>query len=448
MNNITSNYYIGLMEQCEIEQDIFESMLQYDYKLASLGSVNESTISDIDAKYLTEASEGIFKKMLDGVLFVIRKIKEFFINIGKWIKGLFTKNKDKNKIIEQQVKEAENVAKQDKVIIDVEVVKDNLQDKSEEEISDIGKQVMEDINARHQAYHKYMKDAVDQINANNKKADEEIDDYIDGIKNLRKELNDLMKSLDETTYTTDNGQKRKGVIVDKEVAKKIVPNKNQYNEAIGPKELMANLILPDRKSTNNIPGSIFSRFDLDFRRLGEMVQDGTKDLLISMYDDIEKDDDLVTDYTKNKLLIEYIFTYYDGWGINSKDLKTQEGLNKAIRRSIYGSNDKNEEIKVRDLNGYIQWVQNDMDRLVSFQNSIIKKLNLYEKVDHVDLMTNKHWTTDHVDAMKKLLSTTQQYLNIIYKPTLLTMQQCIQHMQNAAQQATHNVIIQPSQNEE
>ena len=63
MNNITSNYYIGLLEQCEIEQDIFESMLEYDYKLASLGGINESTISDIDAKYLTEASENIFKKI-------------------------------------------------------------------------------------------------------------------------------------------------------------------------------------------------------------------------------------------------------------------------------------------------------------------------------------------------------------------------------------------------
>ena len=48
--------------------------------------------------------------------------------------------------------------------------------------------------------------------------------------------------------------------------------------------------------------------------------------------------------------------------------------------NYYYKNDKNEEIKVRDLNGYIEWVQNDMDRLVSFQNSIIKKFFLKRKM--------------------------------------------------------------------
>ena len=89
MNNITSNYYIGLLEQCEIEQDIFESMLQYDYKLASLGSINESTISDIDAQYLTEASENIFKKIWNGIVALWHRIVELFNNI----KNFLTKKK-------------------------------------------------------------------------------------------------------------------------------------------------------------------------------------------------------------------------------------------------------------------------------------------------------------------------------------------------------------------
>lgn len=122
----TTKYYFSMLEQCEIEQDIFESMAQYDFKLASLGPINESTISEEDRQCLQEMSENIFKKIWRGIVKIAKAIKDFFINIGKFVKKLFSKNTAKKAIINSQIKEAEDSAKQDKVIVDQEIIEDAI----------------------------------------------------------------------------------------------------------------------------------------------------------------------------------------------------------------------------------------------------------------------------------------------------------------------------------
>ena len=429
MNNSTSNYYIGLMEQCEIEQDIFESMLAYDYKLASLGSINESTISDIDAQYLTEASENIFKKMCDGVIFVLRKIKEFFINIGKWVKGLFDKDKKKNKIIEQQVKEAENAAKQDKVIIDVEVAKDNLLDKSEKEILSIEKQVMEDTNT--QAFHKHAKglqDNLDQINAMKNKIVEKQKDYDD----REKRVIDLLKSLNETTYTADNGQKRKGVVVNKEVSKKIAPNKNQYDSPIGPADFTVK-IRPVRYA-EDIPSRICSGLNDDLKLAIKYMNNGNATDIHSLVPDRSEIPDKA-EYTTNEMALLWIATAFD------KNVKTKEDLNNAIKSCVYG---KEEVIQVRKCMGVIEEIQKLIDRYTSKKSDILERVNAIDKFDKEDLMVNKHFTTDELSILSKIVTGANIYLNKVYLPVLNEIQHGLSSIQNEMQKATHNIIIQPA----
>ena len=430
MNNITSNYYIGLLEQCEIEQDIFESMLEYDYKLASLGSINESTISDIDAKYLTEASENIFHKMWNGVLFVLRKIKEFFINVGKWVKGLFDKDKKKNKIIEQQVKEAENAAKQDKVIIDAEVAKDNLQDKSESELDDLLKDLektkqntFKSMSDRHKVAADYIKNAVNDMKEKS-----------DNIENLKNEINDLLKSFDETTYTADNGQKRKGVVVDKDVSKKIIPFEKRHNSQSKSEDLVVQTTLPDVDSLRKISKSL-----LEYYVLNTLIKCEKGDIsFIKTWLDNFNMQRRELEYTQNDVTQYFLISFFGGGYIP----KTKEDLHEYIKKSIY-KDQKPKDYTLKELNETFDAIQKIMDEiLISDHDKCINAINRIEKINA------DKFSQDQLDYIKKIAQGCNEYINILYMPYLSAIQKAKEKIQNEMQKATHNVIIRPSQNEE
>ena len=430
----TTGYYFDLMRQAEMEQGIFESMVQYDFKLASLGPVNESNISEEDSQYLREASENIFKKIWERIVTIAKAIGKFFKSIGTFVKNLFTKNKAKEAIVNSQIKEAELVAKTGKVIIDEEIVNDainNIKDNGDEE------------------------EIVAKIS------------NIANVSNNQKPIPDTIFAIGKSTsFTTDIGTKKKGVALDQEVAKVIV-NHSQYDEPCGPMVETVKMKKINDAALSTISISGINCGHDDDQRLHSLYKDiknlfnsndaaDAKDIANSI---LERYDDIKGVGGEYKVLSNNPLTAYRigaalaliQYGKDEEQILNKAGLNEFFKSLAMG----NEEIEItqNDFNRNLKNINNWLETAIKKQDSGTRLAEKIEKMKESSinkLMTEYGVTTEVFSAISSFLQSGMHFDKVFVVPYINAVQARHKYMTDVvAKKFTSGVIITPKvKNEE
>ena len=429
----TTGYYFDLMRQAEMEQGIFESMVQYDFKLASLGPVNESNISEEDSQYLREASENIFKKIWERIVTIAKAIGKFFKSIGTFVKNLFTKNKTKEAIVNNQIKEAELVAKTGKVIIDEEIVNDainNIKDNGDEE---------------------------------------EIVAKITNIANVpdnQKPIKDTILAIGKSTsFTTDTGAKKKGVALDQEVAKVIV-NHSQYDEFCGPMEETVKAKFANYNLLNKLAeeGISQGQFNIGF---GNSLYKNIKDLFNSNNADDIKDivESIIEDYndfkqigeahaglSKTPLTAYRIYIALEKCdALNGEKIISEVGLDGYFKSLVITEKEGN--LTSKDVLRNINTINNFLEMTIKKQDSTTKFAESIEKMKENSinkLMTEYGVTTEVFSAISSILQSGMHFDKAFIVPLINALQAGHKYLTDVvAKKFLSGVIITPkAKNEE
>ena len=97
INNIVNNYNVTLSnEQMSKLESLMEKISKQDYKYSEMKDALNS-VSDVVDKNLAASGENVNKGFFNKIF---NNIKNFFINIGEWFKGLFNSNDDKSSILD------------------------------------------------------------------------------------------------------------------------------------------------------------------------------------------------------------------------------------------------------------------------------------------------------------------------------------------------------------
>lgn len=97
INNVVNNYNVTLSnEQMSKLESLMEKISKQDYKYSEMKDALNS-VSDVVDKNLAASGENVNKGFFNKIF---NNIKNFFINIGEWFKGLFNSNDDKSSILD------------------------------------------------------------------------------------------------------------------------------------------------------------------------------------------------------------------------------------------------------------------------------------------------------------------------------------------------------------